>query len=201
MKNQTKYSKNPDDSTLWSNLKAGDENSFSLLFKKYYVDLVRYGKSLSTFPEKVEDCVQEVFSDLWIYKNKLSDLTEVKPYLLASVRKRIIRTQERDSVFRKSTSIDSVSFLFECSIEDHFIAEETSDSKILYLNKLLNELPARQKEALYLRFNQGLTVSQVADLLQVNYQSANNLLHRGLLSLRKEWNEKNTLLLFIAIFF
>ncbi|WP_310380067.1 sigma-70 family RNA polymerase sigma factor [Flavobacterium sp.] len=194
MKTHTKYSKNLDDSTLWSNLKAGDKVAFSFLFKKYYEDLVRYGKSLSTFPEKVEDCVQDVFTDLWVYKNKLSDVALAKPYLLASVRKRIIRTQERDSIFSKSTSLDSVSFLFECSIEDHFIAAETSDSKILYLNKLLNELPARQKEALYLRFNQGLTVSQIAVLLDVNYQSANNLLHRALLSLRKEWNGTNTVL-------
>lgn len=199
MKTHSKQATTLDDALLWSNLKAGDKVAFSILFKKYYEDLVRYGKSLSPFYEKIEDCVQDVFADLWIYKNKLSDVTQAKPYLLASLRKRIIRTQERDYIFRKSNPLDAVTFLFELSIEDHFITEETSTSKIVYLNKLLNELPSRQKEALYLRFNQELSVSQIALLLEVNYQSANNLLHRALLSLRKEWNGKNILLLLIAI--
>ena len=42
-----------DDNTLWNNLKDGDEKSFSMLFERYYTDLVRYGNSLSPFEEKV----------------------------------------------------------------------------------------------------------------------------------------------------
>jgi DNA-directed RNA polymerase specialized sigma24 family protein len=42
---------------------------------------------------KVQDCVQDVFTDLWIYRDKLSDKVVVKAYLLACVRKRITRSQ------------------------------------------------------------------------------------------------------------
>ena len=187
-----------DDSTLWNNLKEGDEKSFSILFERYYADLVRYGNSLSPYEEKVQDCVQDVFTDIWVYRASLQGSVLVKAYLLSSVRKRIARLFERDHIFRKTTSTDSIAFLLEFSVEHELIDDDyATKEKILHLNNLLNELPSRQKEALYLRYHQGLTVEQIAEMLDVNYQSASNLLHRGLLSLRKEW--KGTFSLFLLL--
>lgn len=189
---------NFDDITLWNNLKEGDEKSFSMLFERYYADLVRYGNSLSPYEEKVQDCVQDVFTDIWVYRSSLQGSVVVRAYLLSSVRKRIARLFERDHIFRKTTSTDSIAFLLEFSVEHELIDDDyVTKEKVVHLNKLLNELPSRQKEALYLRYHQGLTVEQIAEMLDVNYQSASNLLHRGLLSLRKEW--KGTFSLFLLL--
>lgn len=188
-----------DDITLWNNLKEGDEKSFSMLFERYYADLVRYGNSLSPYEEKVQDCVQDVFTDIWVYRNTLQSSVVVKAYLLSSVRKRIARLFERDHIFRKTTSTDSIAFLLEFSVEHELIDDDfATKEKVVHLNRLLNELPARQKEALYLRYHQNLTVEQIAEMLDVNYQSASNLLHRGLLSLRKEW--KGSFSIFLLLF-
>ncbi len=198
MKSQTVYIKNIDDTSLWSDLKSGCEKSFSALFEKYYADLIRYGNSLFPFKEKVQDCVQDVFTDIWVYRQSLNDSVVVKAYLLSSVRKRIARLQERDHIFRQTTTMDSIKFLFEFSIEHQLIADEATATKVAHLNILLNDLPARQKEALYLRYHQGLTVEQIAEMLQINHQSANNLLHRALLHLRKEWKGNLSLLLLLS---
>jgi RNA polymerase sigma factor (sigma-70 family) len=188
-----------DDNTLWNNLKNGDEKSFSLLFERYYGDLVNYGNSLSPFAEKVQDCVQDVFTDIWVYRNGLQSAVVVKAYLLSSVRKRIARLHERDHIFRKSTSTDSIAFLLEFAV-DHELSDDdyATKEKVSHLNKLLNDLPARQKEALYLRYHQGLSVEQIAEMLDVNYQSASNLLHRGLLTLRKEWKGAFSLIILLS---
>jgi RNA polymerase sigma factor (sigma-70 family) len=188
MKSPLLPNKKLDDITLWDNLKNGDEKSFSKLFEKYYADLVRYGNSLSPNSDKVQDCIQDVFTDIWIYRNKLQSSVVVKAYLLSSVRKRIARLHERDSIFRKSKSTDSFAFLLEFSVQHELIEDDyATKERVIQLNKLLNNLPARQKEALFLRYNQGLTVEQIAEMLDINYQSASNLLYRGLVSLRKEW--------------
>jgi RNA polymerase sigma factor (sigma-70 family) len=187
MKSQLLTIKTYDDHKLWNKLKAGDEKSFSLLFEKYYGDLINYGNSFSPFAEKVQDCVQDVFADVWLYRESLQEPNVVKAYLLSSVRKRIVRLYERDHIFKKITTTDSIEFLFDFSVEHELIDDEATAERVLYLNKLLNDLPGRQKEALFLRYNQGLTVEQIAEMLDVNYQSASNLLHRGLLTLRKEW--------------
>ncbi|TDD94743.1 sigma-70 family RNA polymerase sigma factor [Flavobacterium cellulosilyticum] len=176
----------------------GDERAFSKLFEKYYNHLVHYGNSISSFPEKVQDCIQDVFTDIWVYRQNLDESVVVKAYLLSSVRKRISRLQERDHIFRQTTSIDSINFLFDFSIEYHLITDEETTSKVVRINALLNELPPRQKEALYLRYYQGLTVEQIADNFQVNYQSANNILHRALVKLRKEWKHEYLLILLLS---
>ncbi|MFV8354436.1 RNA polymerase sigma factor [Flavobacterium sp. XS2P14] len=187
-----------EDSALWNSLKEGNESAFSVLFKRHYSHLVRYGNSLFPYPEKVQDCVQDVFTDLWIYRDKLSNKVVVKAYLLACVRKRITRSQERDRIFRLSSSIDTIEFLFDFSIEHELISDETTASKVSHLNQLINDLPSRQKEALYLRYTQELTVDQIADTLNINYQSANNLLHRALLCVRKDW--KGTICCILILF-
>lgn len=182
------------DETLWQRLKIGDELAFSALFERYYRSLINYGNSLSSYPERVQDCVQDVFVNLWLYRNTLSDNVVIKAYLLSSVRKRIARLHERDTIFRQTAPLDAVQFSLDFSIEDQLIADEETSAQVSQLNRLINALPPRQKEALYLRYHQGLTIEQIGEMLDINHQSVSNLLHRCIQHLRKEWKGDLTLL-------
>ena len=178
---------NISDSILWNKLRLGDEEAFSSLFERYYSTLVNYGKTLMTGEDRVKDCVQDVFVDIWSYRYKLNEAIVVKAYLLSSVRKRIARLHHREHIFSNIKNIDSLEFLFDFSIEDRLIADETTAKKVEQLNKSINQLSDRQKEAIYLRYHQELTVEQVAEVLNLNYQSTKNLLHRAILQLRKDF--------------
>ena len=178
---------NSSDTTLWNQLRLGDEEAFSSLFERYYSTLVNYGKTLMTGEDLVKDCVQDVFVDIWTYRYKLNEAIVVKAYLLSSVRKRIARLHHREHIFSNIKQIDSLEFLFDFSIEDRLIADETTAKKVEQLNKSINQLSDRQKEAIYLRYHQGLSVEQVAEVLNLNYQSTKNLLHRAILQLRKDF--------------
>ncbi len=198
MKLQFNNSHTLDDFTLWNNLKAGDEKAFSILFEKYYSDLVRYGNSLCSYDDRVQDCVQDVFTDIWVYRESLSSNVIIKAYLLSSVRKRISRLYQRDPFFKKTNNIETTEFLFDFSIEKKLIDDEITAEKVLQLNMLINNLPSRQKEALYLRYHQQLTVDQIAEIMSVNYQSASNILFRGIQNLRKDWKENISIILILS---
>jgi len=101
------------DTTLWNQLRLGDEEAFSSLFERYYSTLVNYGKTLMTGEDRVKDCVQDVFVDIWTYRYKLNEAIVVKAYLLSSVRKRIARLHHREHIFSNIKSIDSLEFLFK----------------------------------------------------------------------------------------
>ena len=175
----------------------GDELAFSTLFERYYGSLIRYGNSLMAYPERVQDCVQDVFANVWLYRNSLSESVVVKAYLLSSVRKRIARLHERDTFFRQTTSLESVEFSLDFSMEDQLIANEETAAQIAQLNRLINALPARQKEALYLRYHQGLSIEQIGEMLDINHQSVSILLHRCIQHLRREWKGDLTLVLLL----
>jgi DNA-directed RNA polymerase specialized sigma24 family protein len=89
-----------------------------------------------------------------------------------------------------------LNFLFDFSIEHELISDETTASKVSHLNQLINDLPSRQNFIPSL--HQELSVDQIADTLNINYQSANNLLHRGTVSLRKDW--KGTICCILMLF-
>ena len=187
MKELKLHKDNSSDIALWTQLRLGDEEAFSSLFERYYSTLVNYGKTLMTGEDRVKDCVQDVFVDIWSYRHKLNEAIVVKAYLLSSVRKRIARLHHREHIFSNIKHIDSLEFLFDFSIEDRLIADETTAKKVEQLNKSINQLSDRQKEAIYLRYHQGLLVEQVAEVLNLNYQSTKNLLHRAILQLRKDF--------------
>ena len=42
-----------EDTQLWTDLKAGDEKAFSMLFERHYEQLVRYGNSFSNDSDKI----------------------------------------------------------------------------------------------------------------------------------------------------
>ena len=59
--------------------------------------------------------------------------------------------------------------------------ESVSNERVKYL---LNQLPPRQKEALTLYYIQEKKYEDICMLMDMNYQSVRNLIHRGILKLR-----------------
>jgi RNA polymerase sigma factor (sigma-70 family) len=66
------------------------------------------------------------------------------------------------------------------------VEKETEASLHSKLASLLNELPARQKEAIYLRYYEDMEYKQIAEIMNVNYQSVLNLIQKALNKLRAE---------------
>lgn len=172
------------DAEIWEKLIQDNENAFSLLFKRYYPVMMNYGRSITRHHYMVGDCIQEVFTDLWMYRNSLVMPESVKAYLLSGLRKRIARKLERDRVFSNSTGIEDVEFSVTFTILDQTILDEELSQQTRYLNSLLNQLSPRQQEALYLRYYQQLSLEEIASTMQINYQSAVNLIHRSISQLR-----------------
>jgi RNA polymerase sigma factor (sigma-70 family) len=187
----------PIDEHLWLRLIEGDEVAFTQLFQRHYSTLVSYGKSFIKDTDRVQDCIQDVFVDIWLYRCSLNHSVSVKAYLFSSVRKRIARFYTRDHIFRHTTSLNDVEFSITFTVEDRLIANEETAVRIYQLNRQINSLPPRQKEALFLKYHQGLNTEQIAEILNINYQSANNLLHRALVQLRRELKGNVSLLLLL----
>ncbi len=185
------------DLTLWLEMINGNESAFSELFELYYQMLVGYVFSFIKEESMAQDCVQDVFLDLWTYRTKLQNTVLVKPYLLAATRKRAARKLEKDRIFFKSSNTEAIEFGLDFTIEHRLIADELQEAQVAKLNQILNSLPARQKEALYLRYYQGLNPQQISEILEVNYQSVNNLIHRAILQIRNQWGGNFALLFFL----
>ena len=187
-----------DENILWNALRRGEQAAFSQLMQVYVKRLVNYGHKFSGDQEFIKDCVQELFLELWQYRYRLSATDSVKGYLFVSLRRRIARSNQQNHIFRSATSLDEELPFHVCfDVQTEWIESEMERLQIEQLNQLVNALPNRQKEIIYLKFHQNLSTADMAAVLNIQPQTAANLLHRAIVSLRNSGLTESTLLLLL----
>lgn len=104
--NITEYGKlsNLSDSQLWNDLKNGNPEVLNFLFYEFYNDLYFYGTKLVNDKNLIIDTIQDLFSNLWENKKRLSDVQHIKAYLFQIFRNRLLNP---------TCAIDTNSYLHE----------------------------------------------------------------------------------------
>ena len=177
-----------EDSMLWQALKRSERAAYEILLKKYYTIVLNYGVRFYRDKEFVKDCVQDLFIEIWNRREYLADVVSVKSYLLQSIRKNIIRESSSLKWFREADKIsDDHDFDVEFDIETYLISREVENELLQKLRFELDKLTKRQREAIFLRFNQDLSYEEIAIIMDINYRSVVNLIHEAIKAIRKNW--------------
>ena len=184
MQNYT-YISNESVLQLWSDFRLGNEISYTSLMRIFSNPMYRYGIRFIDNPDFVKDCIQDVFFELWNRRDKIRQAECVKSYLYKSLRLRIFR--ERSKWKPAELLEDNYEFMIEFDVESNIINAEVSREIYHRLEKILDNLPKRQKEILYLRFYEGMSPEKIAEVMDLNRQSVYNLMHESIISLRKYW--------------
>jgi RNA polymerase sigma-70 factor (ECF subfamily) len=174
-----------DEVLLWLQFKNGDRDAFAALYQKFIIPLIAYGTRLCPDRELLKDQIQELFVELWNSRENLSVPAAIRFYLLKALRYKLIRLEKhrRTSV---NVSQHYTNTLMEASIETSIIEKEAYESWRILLKDALSHLTLRQQEIIQLRFYQGFSHEQIAELMDVNYQSVSNLLHKALYRLKEK---------------
>lgn len=189
---------------LWQSFLKGDDKSFSLIYQQHIDGLFLYGSKLCPDRESMRDCIQEIFVDLFLKRKKKSgEITNLKSYLFVSLRNCIGKKAEKT---RKLKFIDEEDgenggpFQIEYSFLDKYIELEISNVIKKQLQSKINNLPSRQKEIIYLKFEEEMDYPDIARILKISVESARKLLYRALLTLRKTVDPSLAQTLFIIFF-
>lgn len=176
-----------DDLELWQRFKQGNCRAFEALMGKYGRMLFSYGSKYSTDNEFVKDCIQDLFLDLWQKRDALSHTVVVKAYLLASLRRRIHRALENQR-WQSGTPLDCVEhFSVEFSVEESLVEDETARNVVYKVKYLIDQLPKRQQEVVYLKFFQELDRDHISEVMSIAPQSVSNLLQAAIKQLKSQW--------------
>lgn len=173
-----------DNSRLWLSFKLGDEKAFEQLYNRYFKVLGSYGMRLSPNKNLVEDAIHDVFIDLWRRKEYLSEVENIKFYLFRALRNQLSRTLQKD-IFEGSEDVnDFLDYLSTLSTEQESIDAESTQQQRQSIQKALTNLSNRQAEVIHLRFYQGLSLDEVASIMQLPKQVVKNLLSKSYAILR-----------------
>ncbi len=174
------------DEILWKSLKEGDLKAFSVLFNSYYSNLFNYGLKISKNKSLTEDSLQDFFLYIYEHRENLSDLDKVSPYLFTSYRRFIIKIIQKNLKTKIVRDIDENIVDINFTPEELITNQESTTFRNTRLTQLLNKLPKRQREVIYLKYNCNLKTQEISEVMGINYQSVVNNIHKAIKGLREE---------------
>lgn len=174
------------DSQRWKAFQAGDEEAYTQLYHQHIRAMYRYGMSLVSVSEAfVLDCVHDVFTEIWVKRTRLTTPDNIRYYLLKALKIRILHLLERKERPFQSLAETDYDTLWAEPDELELLEElDMANSRQERLQQLIAQLPPRQQEALKLRFIENMNYNQIGEVLDVNQQSAKNLVFRAVEKLR-----------------
>ncbi len=182
----------------WENFLAGDKEAFAYIYSMHVESMYRYGTKLCNDENLVKDAIQEIFLELFLkrHKNKTNP-GNLRYYLILALKHNLIKKLKRN---RRQIEGEDSNLVFEpeYSIENIIIENETEAEINHRIHNLLQKLPAKQKEVLYLRFNESMEYSEIAQLLNISVKSAHKQVYRALKSIRKKIENQKIVVLFTA---
>lgn len=169
----------PANDPLWDLLREGDSKAFEKIFRTHYPMLLNYGLKFSPNQEEIQDCIQSLFLTIWERKANLGPSTSVNNYLLASLRRLLLKRLKNNSSL-VSLDMDSLDFYIELSVETAMIHDQTLVENIQSIQKAVTCLPARQREALYLKFYKDQSFAEVATVMNISTRAVYKLIYKAL---------------------
>lgn len=163
------------------------KKALSVIYQEQAGSLYSYGCKFTRDSELVKDCIHDVFVKLY-EKEDLSSIQNMKFYLLRAFKNRLLDGLSEAPV--KPVDDTLFSYMLEPSGEDRFIADDETRQIRSYIEKAFEGLTGRQKEAVYLYYIEELEYGEIEQLLDMNYQSVRNIVHRALNRLREQLGEK-----------
>lgn len=173
------------DKILWLRFKEGDPSALDKIYLAQFQSMYNYGLKIHNDAELVKDSIQELFGEIWSKRENLGEAASIKFYLLKSIKRKIIKKLNKLNPVSSLTDLtEQYNFSVQYSIEHHIIQQDTSQEKTQNLANALEELSDRQREIIYLRFNQNLKFDEISEIMSIKNQSARNLLFEGVAKLK-----------------
>ena len=155
---------------------SGNQQAFDVLIRSYHPSLVRFASRLSGDRQLALDAVQEA----WITITK--NMTDIgNPYAFRAHVFKAVRWRTIDQLRKHNRSLER--------LDDHFADPAPSCQDMLatsyQIKQLVDQLPAIDRQAIYLFYLEDMTISELASILDIPTGTVKSRLNRARNSLNK----------------
>lgn len=162
-------------------LNKGNKEAFTSLYYLYCDKVYNFCRLYLTTNSAAEEIVQEVFVKLWDIRGCINENENLAGFLFIITRNLIFDNS------RKSFNEDFYRMSVLAAYDEAYDIEgelEAQDMK-QYINRLINELPPRQKEVFLLSRNEHLSYKEIAERLDITPKTVERHINEALKYLRK----------------
>lgn len=170
------------DSQLIQRLKDDDEAAFAEIYQRYAKNLADFTASKLFNLEDAQDIIHDIFVKLWAERKQVNITSNLKTYLFTITRHRIIDKIRRNITREEyAAMLQSLTNVYQPNVEQQIAAKELQQ----IIENSLNELSPKVKEIYQLSREKNLSISEIAEKLQLSEQTIKNQLSTALTHLRK----------------
>lgn len=161
------------DSGIMERIRESEAGALGELMDLYWVDLVRYGASLTGSPDEGEDVAQRVFIQIWQARAEWAGSGTVAGYLFRVARNLSISRVRQAGVRKKSEPEIARRWIYPPSPLDSAALSEFETA----LEEALGELAERRRLAFQLVRFQGLSLDDAGVVMGVSRRTVANHLY------------------------
>jgi RNA polymerase sigma-70 factor (ECF subfamily) len=172
---------------LRSRLGRGDAEAFEQIFRRLAEPVFRFVCGMVQDEALAHDLTQDTFVKLWEARDRMEAVDSLRAYVFQMARNRVYN-QQRDERVRR----DNQPHLREASVHASPPSPDIAVDTDMLRSKLeqwVDELPDRQREALTLRRESGLSHEEIADVMDISPNTVNNHIVRAMKHLRSRLHD------------
>ncbi len=170
------------DKQLWLRIENDDRQAYEKVYRFYYKKFYNYGHKFTDDESLLEDAVQETLLMVWDRRKKLHTIQHIPAFFFTSFRNLLFSKLKRN----RQTLSDDTFHEEPVWRADHILISREADSiQRERLQKAMATLTARQREAIFLRFYEGLSYEDVGSVLQITTKATYKTMARSLQQLRR----------------
>lgn len=160
----------------------GDQRAFRQLFDQYWDGMYANALHFTKSPELAQDLAQEIFTKIWVMRDKLPEVARFDAWLY-----RVAKNMILDELRRLQQNPDYGEFMDAYFMAaDHDALEQTSTKDLeQQLHNAISQLPDQMQTAFRLSRFEGLTHEQIAGRMNISKVTSQNYIARAIIALKK----------------
>lgn len=176
---------------IWDQFRAGDQQAFSVLYAHFVQPLYTYCMGITSDKDLIKDSLHDLFVEIWKNHASLGPTTSVKFYLMASIKRKIVRHLETQLKNQNHHDLYHYQFMEDMpSPERQLVMVEEERMSQMSMYQSLNKLSKRQREAITLKYFENMDTDQISEHMNINPQSVYNLLFGALRVMKEQMTRK-----------
>lgn len=182
------------DQLLLHEMAAGSETAFCELFDRYWNRVYASALVITKSPQLAQDISQEVFLQLWQYREKAKDIKSLDGFLFISARNLVFKKMSRMKL--EDAYQHYLSSRLVTAANDAEIPAELKELQSV-VEAGIRKLPPQQQKAFRLSREKGLTHEEISRQMGVSRAAVKDYIVRSIAFLRKYMHEHALVLLSI----
>lgn len=167
------------DEALMARIAKGDERAYRLLVRRHLPAMLGLARRILGNAADAEDVAQEAMLRIWTHAPRWQPLAALRTWLTRVVVNLCLDRKRR----APWVALEAAGEIVDPARD---VSEQTEvDERERLVSAAINELPPRQRTAIVLTYNEGMSNAQVAEFLDTTVSAVETLLVRGKQNLRR----------------